>query len=98
MQAEGVVTYTPRIGYAVARFNPAEFAQIYLMRRLLETELLATVDLPRADVSLLTSLNDQLEQLDLAAPGRSPSAAGCGSASGSTTRFTSTCSGCPRTA
>ena len=72
LQAEGVVTYTPRIGHAVARFNPAEFAQIYLMRRLLETELLATVDLPRVDVSLLTSLNDQLEQLDTAAPGPLP--------------------------
>jgi DNA-binding GntR family transcriptional regulator len=64
LQAEGVVTYTPRIGHAVARFDPAEFAQIYLMRRLLETELLSTVDLPRVDVSLLISLNDQLGQLD----------------------------------
>jgi DNA-binding GntR family transcriptional regulator len=72
LQAEGVVTYTPRIGHAVARFNPAEFAQIYLMRRLLETELLATVDLPRVDVSRLISLNDQLEQLDAAAPGALP--------------------------
>ena len=98
LQAEGVVTYTPRIGHAVARFNPAEFAQIYLMRRLLETELLATVELPRVDVSRLTSLNDQLEQLDTAAPGPLPERrAGCGSASGSTTSFTSTCSGCPRT-
>jgi DNA-binding GntR family transcriptional regulator len=69
LQAEGVVTYTPRIGHAVARFNPAEFAQIYLMRRLLETELLSTVELPRVDVGLLTALNDQLEQLDAATPG-----------------------------
>jgi DNA-binding GntR family transcriptional regulator len=69
LQAEGVVTHTPRIGHAVARFDPAEFAQIYLMRRLLETELLSTVDLPRVDVGLLTSLNDQLEHLDAATPG-----------------------------
>jgi len=69
LQAEGVVTYTPRVGHAVARFNPAEFAQLYRMRRLLETELLATMDLARVDVGLLAARNDQLEQLHRAGPG-----------------------------
>jgi DNA-binding GntR family transcriptional regulator len=69
LQAEGVVTYTPRVGHAVARFNPAEFAQIYLMRRLLETELVSSAELDRVDVRLLAALNDQLEQLDTAASG-----------------------------
>jgi DNA-binding GntR family transcriptional regulator len=63
LQAEGVVTYTPRIGHAVARFSPAEFAQVYLMRRLLEAELLASADLAAADVELLVQLNKELAEL-----------------------------------
>jgi hypothetical protein len=35
----GVIPCTPRIGHAAARFDPALFAQIDRMRRLLETEL-----------------------------------------------------------
>jgi DNA-binding GntR family transcriptional regulator len=63
LQAEGVVTYMPRIGHAVARFSPAEFAQVYLMRRLLEAELLASADLAAADVDLLVQLNKELAEL-----------------------------------
>jgi DNA-binding GntR family transcriptional regulator len=63
LQAEGVVTYTPRIGHAVARFSAAEFAQVYLMRRLLEAELLGSADLAAADLGFLEQRNAGLARL-----------------------------------
>jgi len=64
LQAEGVVTYTARIGYAVARFRSEELREIYLMRSLLERELLSRIDLGQVDAAELERLNDALEQLD----------------------------------
>lgn len=63
LQAEGVVTYVARSGYAVARFNSDELREIYLMRSLLERELLSKIDLERVDVVHLNALNDSLERL-----------------------------------
>lgn len=60
LQAEGVVTYTPHAGYTVARFDSKNLSEIYLMRRVLEAELLRSVDLARADVDLLVDLNVRL--------------------------------------
>lgn len=60
LQAEGVVTYAPHAGFTVARFNSKDLSEIYLMRRLLEGEVLRSADLSRADVDLLVDLNARL--------------------------------------
>jgi DNA-binding GntR family transcriptional regulator len=60
--AEGVVTYLPRIGYRVARFSAQELSEIYLMRALLERELILSIDLAQVDVERLEALNDELER------------------------------------
>jgi len=64
LQAEGVVTYVPRIGYTVARFDREELGEIYLMRTLLERELLSGIDLSRVDHQHLAMLNNSLEGLE----------------------------------
>lgn len=63
LQAEGVLDYKPNTGFTVARFSGEDLAEIYLMRRLLETELMHTVDLSRVDLERLQQLNDRLETL-----------------------------------
>lgn len=63
LQAEGVLDYKPNTGFTVARFSGEDLAEIYLMRRLLETELMQTIDLSSVDVAELQRLNDQLETL-----------------------------------
>lgn len=60
LQSEGVVTYTPHAGYTVARFNSRDLSEIYLMRRVLEAELLRSADLSRADPDELAELNGRL--------------------------------------
>lgn len=65
LEADGVVTYTPRIGYAVARLDSEELTEIYLMRRLLEAELLRTVDWAEVDLERLVELNDQLDAIPI---------------------------------
>jgi DNA-binding GntR family transcriptional regulator len=49
LAAEGLLNHDHNRGYFVVRFGPREVAQIYLMRRLLETELLRTIDWPDAE-------------------------------------------------
>lgn len=63
LQGEGVVDYTPHAGYTVARFNSKDLTEIYLMRRLLEAELLRTADLSRVDVDELVDLNGRLAEV-----------------------------------
>jgi DNA-binding GntR family transcriptional regulator len=62
LQSEGVVVYAPHVGYHVAKFNAAELSEIYLMRRMLEAELLADIDLPAVDTRHLESVNEQLRR------------------------------------
>lgn len=47
LAAEGLLSHDHNRGYFVTRFGPLEMAQIYLMRRLLEAELIRSLDLPR---------------------------------------------------
>ena len=54
LQTEWVVTHEPNVGFAVARFEAAHLAQIYLMRAHLEGEILRT--LPPMSVDMLNSL------------------------------------------
>jgi DNA-binding GntR family transcriptional regulator len=63
LEADGVVTYVPRVGHAVARLSSEELSEIYLMRQLLEGELLRTADLSQADPAHLTALNQELAGL-----------------------------------
>ena len=63
LQAEGVLDYKPNTGFTVARFSGEDLAEIYLMRRLLETELMHTVDLATVDIDELQRLNDHLKTL-----------------------------------
>lgn len=60
LHAEGLLTYKPNTGFTVVRFNGEELSEVYLMRRLLETELLATLDLSEVDVDSLRRINTEL--------------------------------------
>jgi DNA-binding GntR family transcriptional regulator len=46
LQAEGVVTHSPNVGFTVARFDAEHLNEIYIMRTCLEHELLTSVRLP----------------------------------------------------
>ncbi|MBC9227640.1 GntR family transcriptional regulator [Aeromicrobium sp. 636] len=63
LQAEGVLDYKPNTGFTVARFSGEDLAEIYLMRRLLETELVRTIDLTTVDIDELQRLDDHLRTL-----------------------------------
>ncbi|MEN2740625.1 GntR family transcriptional regulator [Microbacterium sp. X-17] len=64
LQAEGVLTHRLNSGYQVARFSGGDLGQLYLMRRLLETELLRTATLTPAVAETMESLNEQLKLID----------------------------------
>ncbi|MDP5183904.1 GntR family transcriptional regulator [Blastococcus sp. BMG 814] len=64
LAAEGVLDYKPNTGYRVSRFSSDDLSEIYLMRRLLETEILSTVDLSEVDVDELAQLNEELRRTD----------------------------------
>jgi DNA-binding GntR family transcriptional regulator len=63
LQAEGVLTYKPNTGFTVARFSGEDLSEIYLMRRLLETTLLQSIDLKTVDIDELVVLNERLDSL-----------------------------------
>lgn len=68
--ADGLVTHEHHVGFAVARLSRAEFDQIYLMRRLLETEVIRGLATPSAhQVKAISTLADEVEhaavELDL---------------------------------
>jgi DNA-binding GntR family transcriptional regulator len=46
LAAEGLLNHDPNRGYFVVRFGPHQMVQIYRMRRLLETELLRSIEWP----------------------------------------------------
>jgi DNA-binding GntR family transcriptional regulator len=48
LAAEGLLSHDHNRGYFVTRFGPHEMAQVYLMRRLLETALLRSLSTPTA--------------------------------------------------
>lgn len=60
LHAEGVLVYKPNIGFTVARFKASDLVEIYLMRRLLETALIRSIDLSVVDADELSDLNQQL--------------------------------------
>jgi DNA-binding GntR family transcriptional regulator len=60
LESEGVIVHRPNMGYAVARFSSEDLDEIYLMRRLLETELVRSVELAAVDVTEFERLNAEL--------------------------------------
>jgi DNA-binding GntR family transcriptional regulator len=70
LTVEGLVRHTPNVGYTVTRLSQEEFDQIYVMRKLLEDEIISR--LPRASeeqIAHICGLNDQVaaaaEEVDL---------------------------------
>ncbi|HEX3929850.1 MAG TPA: GntR family transcriptional regulator [Nocardioides sp.] len=68
LHAEGLLVHKPNTGFTVARFNSGDLADIYLMRRLLETELIRSIDLAAVDADLM---DDILERMDHLRPAES---------------------------
>jgi DNA-binding GntR family transcriptional regulator len=60
LQAEGVLVYRANSGFSVARFNAEDLAEIYLLRRLIETELLRSIDLDGVNAEELEEINRRL--------------------------------------
>jgi DNA-binding GntR family transcriptional regulator len=64
LQAEGLVGPGPSGGFAVTRLSADELGQFYLMRRLLESEVLRRVNgVSEADLQRLTELNARMGDL-----------------------------------
>ncbi|MGH1561404.1 GntR family transcriptional regulator [Mumia sp. DW29H23] len=67
LHAEGVLDHRPNTGFTVSRFSSDDLIEIYLMRRLLETELIRSIDLSTVDVDELARINHHLGALSAAA-------------------------------
>lgn len=70
LTADGLVSHTHNVGYTVARLSQAEFDQIYLMRGLLENEVIRRLPRPTdAQLRRVIDLNAEVvaaaERLDL---------------------------------
>ncbi|SMD27284.1 GntR family transcriptional regulator [Kibdelosporangium aridum] len=63
--SDGLVTHQHNVGFAVTRLSRSEFDQIYLMRRLLETEVIRS--LPPPTSSQLTEISSLAEEVERAA-------------------------------
>lgn len=62
LTAEGIVTHTPNIGYAIATLSADELSEIYLMRRCLEAELAYRIGhVPATVIDTLGDLNERVE-------------------------------------
>jgi DNA-binding GntR family transcriptional regulator len=66
LQAEGILTYRANIGFTVSRFSSEDLVEIYLMRRLLETELFRSVDLSTVDLDRMRAINHELTTISAA--------------------------------
>lgn len=63
LTSEGLVTYSPRQGYFVSRLRREELRQIYLMREVLERELLNRMpEVSESVADHLESLNDEMRR------------------------------------
>lgn len=63
LHAEGLLTHKPNTGFTVVRFSSDELSEVYLMRRLLESELICSIELNKIDVEELTRINDELRSI-----------------------------------
>lgn len=60
LHAEGLLVHKPKTGFTVVRFSRDALGEVYLMRRLLETQLLVTADLDQVDANHLVTINTEL--------------------------------------
>ncbi|CAN5208798.1 GntR family transcriptional regulator [soil metagenome] len=60
LHAEGVLEHKPNTGYTVSRFSVEDLREIYLIRRLLETELLRSIELSEVPIDELKEIDAQL--------------------------------------
>ncbi|MGW1785532.1 GntR family transcriptional regulator [Streptomyces sp. NPDC002143] len=71
LAADGLVSHVHNVGYTVTRLNQSEFDEIYLMRKLLETEVIGRLPMPPTPEQLqrVIDLNDKVvaasDRLDL---------------------------------
>ncbi len=63
LTAEGLVLYRPNTGYTVMRPSVDDLSQIYLMRHLLEDELVRSIALEDVDADAMEQRNDELATL-----------------------------------
>jgi DNA-binding GntR family transcriptional regulator len=63
LEAEGQVTYQPHRGYTVVALSSEELEEIYLIRRLLETEATRRA-VPRVDAELIERLEALMGQME----------------------------------
>ena len=62
LESDGVVVHRSKQGYFVTKLGREEVAQLYVMRQLLESELLATIAWPdAADIAGLREVNGRME-------------------------------------
>lgn len=71
LQSEGVLVHKPNTGFTVARFSGEDLSEIYLMRRLLETELLRSIDFSLVDFDTMQHAHEEMIALS---SGESPEA------------------------
>jgi DNA-binding GntR family transcriptional regulator len=63
LEAEGVVEHTQNSGYAVVKLTTDEVAQAYVMRRVLETELIRSIRaVTPAEIAVLRELNLHMQE------------------------------------
>lgn len=63
LAAEGVFVHEPHAGYAVAKFDAEELAQIYWMRSVLETRLVESIDhVPAATLAAMERHNRDVSE------------------------------------
>lgn len=61
LEGDGILAYELNVGYRVAKLSASEIGQIYLMRRLLETELLTRLpQLSDSDIEEFENLNRKM--------------------------------------
>lgn len=65
LEVHGLLTYEPHRGYAVANLTPEKLEELYLTRRLLETEALRRA-VPKSDHTLIERLDDLWRELGVA--------------------------------
>jgi DNA-binding GntR family transcriptional regulator len=59
--AEGLVRHTPNVGYFVVRLSAGELAEVYLVREVLEEQLLRTIDFGKLDMGGIKALAAEIE-------------------------------------
>lgn len=62
LESEGVLSYAPHVGHTVARLSSSQLAEIYTMRRMIETEILRSIDLADVDLEPLRRINEELRE------------------------------------